>query len=120
MHLVFAPSGRRVIPYPPVSIAVLAAALEAAGLAEVWPVDLEMRLAAAHLSGDAPLIYQRRVLVEDVLAPSLSDETASYADLLWSSLGGPDGGDVGISVMGYDQVASALLLGRTALEHGCR
>ena len=120
MLLVFAPSGRRVIPYPPVSIAVLAAALEAAGLAEVWPVDLEMRLAAAHLSGDVPLIYQRRVLVEDVLAPSLSDETASYADLLWSSLGGPDGGDVGISVMGYDQVASALLLGRTALEHGCR
>lgn len=119
MKLLFAPSGKRVIPYPPVGIAILAAQLRAKGVdAEVC--DLEIELAARHVNGEETLLHRRAVDPLEAVAGELDPELREYADHLWSLLGSDGQAPLGISVMGFEQVASALLLARTALEQGRR
>lgn len=67
------------------------------------------------------LLYNGKLAVADVLSPDLTEPVRAYAAQLWHIIGGSSGADVlGISVMGFEQSASALLLARTALTHGMR
>jgi hypothetical protein len=120
VKLVFAPSGKRIIPYPPVGIALLAAGLRAERLDPAEPVDLEMELAYRRMQGESVLLYESGIATTDVLASVLTEPVQEYGSLLWRLVGAPAGGQLGISVMGFEQTASALLLGRIALENGAR
>jgi hypothetical protein len=120
MHLAYAPSARRIVPYPPVGIALLAAQLRAAGFVDIHVHDLEISFAYQHLTGNDNLLYESTLSNVDVLAEFPSDAVLAYADELWAEIGAPDGEDVALSVMGFEQVASALLLARIALRRGCR
>ncbi|MDX3537877.1 radical SAM protein [Streptomyces sp. MB09-01] len=117
MKLLFAPSGKRVIPYPPVGVAILAAELRAHGVtADVC--DLEIELAARRTNGEEALVHRRSLHPLEAVTGDLNPELREYADHLWAVAGSSGRAPVGISVMGFDQVASALLLARTALEQG--
>ncbi|WP_447002322.1 B12-binding domain-containing radical SAM protein [Saccharothrix isguenensis] len=119
MRLVYAPSARRIVPYPPVGIAVLAAQLGHAGL-DATAYDLEMELAWERVLGESCLLYESGLDSDTVLREALDDEVAEYGAKLWRAIDGSADHDVAISVMGYEQVASALLLARVALSNGCR
>ncbi len=120
LKLAFAPSAKRIIPYPPVGISLLAASLRQSGHdAEVF--DLEMELAGLRLKGEDVLLYDGVLSASDVLSPDLAAPIHAYGEQLWQIIGGSSGAEVlGISVMGFEQSASALLLARLALAHGMR
>lgn len=115
--IIYSPSARRVIPYPPVSLAVLASALQGEGVV-ARQLDLEIVVADACARDELPLVAERDIVVGEVLSLNLSLEVASYADFLSDAvqLSSLDG--LAISVMGQPQLASALLLARRALEAG--
>ena len=120
LKLAFAPSAKRIIPYPPVGISLLASSLRLSGHdAEVF--DLEIQLADLRRKGEDVLLYDGVLSTADVLSPDLAEPVRAYGEQLWQIIGGSSGTDVlGISVMGFEQSASALLLARLALAHGMR
>lgn len=112
--LLFAPSAKRIIPYPPVSIFMLASSLAGTGIA-VNPVDLEIELNHLHRENDDILIYKRRLQVGEVLAPNLNEEVRDFAAKITALLNLDNTTHIGISVMGYEQLATALLIARISL-----
>ncbi|MES2939374.1 MAG: radical SAM protein [Pseudomonadota bacterium] len=119
MKIVFAPSGRRMIPYPPCGPAVLEAA--ASPLVDTTVVDLEMLMWHEHQRGTPVPMYDGDpmdpwAILQDPLPAGL----CGYQDLLFARAGLAAGEHLAISVMGYEQLASALLLMRRALEGGSR
>src|SRR4051812_22099204 len=107
------------LPYPPVAPFMLAASVASGGRRVPDVVDLEMLLSSMHERGENSLIYGDGVHPAEALAPSASSEVLSYGELL-AQLVGIDDDAIAISVMGYPQLASALLLARLALEGGSR
>lgn len=117
VKIVYAPSGKRMLPYPPVAPFMLAASVSASGGRAPEVVDLEILLSSMYEHGQASLLYTDGLLPADALAPITSTAVEEYGDLL-ARLVGLDGENVAISVMGYPQLASALLLARIALQSG--
>jgi len=117
VKIVYAPSGKRMLPYPPVAPFMLAASVSASGGPEPHVVDLEIMLSSLYERGQKSLLYGDGLLPAEALESIPSSEVEAYGDLL-AELVGLDGEDVAISVMGYPQLASALLLARRALEGG--
>ena len=115
--VVYSPSARRVIPYPPVSLAVLASALGEQGIS-ARQIDLEMLVADAASRGEPLLVTEHGIEVSEVLSETLLPEVAAYADFLRGAVQLPQLDRLAISVMGQPQLASALLLARRALELG--
>ncbi len=119
MKLVYAPSGKRMIPYPPVGPAVLAGALSNIGMEEVHIVDLEMQMWGLHGAGVHLPIYDGKINPWEVLIAEITPEISEYQRILLESAHLQAGEPLGISVMGFEQLASALLLARAALANGC-
>src|SRR6266568_3299992 len=117
MRLLYAPSARRMIPYPPVATALLAAAVPHCAPKQV---DLEMRVRDLHGRTQSCLLYEGGLELPDVLAPALRPEVDVYRQQLLELAEIEPGEVVGISVMGRAQLASAMLLARAALAEGCR
>jgi hypothetical protein len=119
MRIVFAPSGRRMIPYPPCGPAVLEAAVSP--LTDVRVVDLEMLVWHEAQRGTPIPMYEGLTIDPSaVLAGTLTPEIAKYQELLYQLCSLEPGEHLAISVMGYEQLASALLLMQKALESGSR
>lgn len=119
MKIVFAPSGKRMIPYPPCGPAVLEAAVS--DHTQVSVRDLEMLVWEAHDKGESIPIYDGGSLDPwQMLKAELPDSTRSYQQMLVELSQVQAGEPLGISVMGYEQLASALLLMRAGLEAGSR
>ncbi len=120
MRIVYAPSGKRMLPYPPVGPFILAASAKAATGGEADVVDLEILLNAMHEAGEPCLLYDGELAPADVLAGDLSAEVVGYGRLLAELVGISGGVDVAISIMGFPQLASGFLLARLAMEAGGR
>lgn len=119
MKLAYAPSGKRAIPYPPVSLSVLAGAVKAAGLQEPQLLDLEMQLWAMAGRNQASL-PPKGVNASSVLEDGNDDATSALGACLFEALALDPGEPLGISVMGYEQLGSALLLTKLALQANSR
>jgi radical SAM superfamily enzyme len=107
------------IPYPPVGTALLAGAVDSLD-DEVRLIDLEMTIWREHQRHGKVLLYAGHIDVPRVLAQNEDSELGDYEALLVenSEIGARE--DVGISVMGFEQLASALLLARAAASKGSR
>ena len=120
MRLLYAPSARRMIPYPPVGVALLAGEIRESCQRTATVVDLEMSVWNEHRARSGVLLYEKGLDSSRVLTGDLDAEVQAYQKLLVEHSGIVPGEDVGISVMGFEQLASALLLCKAALERGAR
>jgi len=119
MKIYYAPSGKRMIPYPPVAPAILASALESRGvLAKV--IDLEMEAWVMNQSrgfwpDDRAMLEPYSIISHD-WRPQLTEFACTLSELAEYVPGEP----VAISTMGYEQLACTMILTSLALRNGSR
>ena len=116
MKLIYAPSAKRIIPYPPVGLAILSTSVFRRTGVTPEVIDLEIELNSAHYSGSPCSLYASRVTPSKVLRADLAREFVDYQAQLQSLVSLSENDCLGISVMGFEQLASALLLTRMALS----
>jgi Radical SAM superfamily len=120
MKLYYAPSGKRMLPYPPAGPALLAGALERDGiLSRVIDLEIEswtMSQAEMFWPADRSELHPFRILENEVW----STEINKFADRLLKLAQYVAGEPIGISTMGFEQAASTIVLMRAALKAGSR
>lgn len=117
--LIYAPSAKQMIPYPPAGIGILAGALMKCSGVSVKLFDLEMVTWNMANNGGDVLIYKNDIAPPDVFAGE-NIEIKSFGKVLFDLCDLKSGDGLGISVMGYPQLASTLMLIDEALEKGVR
>ncbi|WFU04541.1 radical SAM protein (plasmid) [Rhizobium sp. CB3171] len=120
MKLYYAPSGKRMLPYPPVAPALLAASLRKEGVvARVIDLEIEAWL-RDQLQGFWPtnrdILHPYRIIGEDGWSAELEEFACDLLDIAEYNPGEP----IGISTMGYEQLASTMILVKKALCAGSR
>lgn len=119
MKIIYSPSAKRMIPYPPVGPAVLASILKDNHgiMAEV--IDLEMALWKENDENGDVLLYREGLSSDVVLNKSrVTEEVVAYQNRLVDLISYKDGEAIALSIMGYEQLASAILLAEACLERG--
>lgn len=120
MKLLYAPSGKRMIPYPPVGIHVLASVLKKLGIPGIKTRDLEIVVWCLYNQGNDVLLYEEDVTPKQLLFGAKTDRVKYYQDFLYEVSEINLGEDVGISTMGFEQLASTILLVQKALDSGSK
>jgi hypothetical protein len=119
MKVVFAPSGKRIIPYPPVGPAVLAGALNSAGI-PAQAIDLEILSWQSHsqsAAGERRVTFDPyKILTDETWGPELQQFARRLTELCHYDPAEP----LGISTMGYEQLAASMALCKVALASGSR
>lgn len=106
------------IPYPPVGIAVLAGSLKESVDATV--VDLEMLVWAKQDPYINAILEDPETTISQILSNKISEQTLIASERLAALADYKDGDDLGISVMGYEQLACAMLFTQYALNKNSR
>lgn len=121
MKIVFSPSGKRMIPYPPVAPAILAAALDEINYIGVKVIDLEMELWKAHNERGDALLYTEGIDGKQLINGDIDTKSQKYVQFqnqLSLLIDYRAAEPVAISVMGFEQLASAILLALRCIEKG--
>jgi hypothetical protein len=120
VKIYYAPSGKRMIPYPPMAPAILSGALAENGL-EARSIDLEIE--AWRQEKETGFWPADRAILDAYRILSSSDwgkELHRFSDALVSLADYQPGERVAISIMGFEQLASAAILTRIALQNDSR
>jgi len=123
MKLIYAPSGKRIIPYPPVGINVLKMELNKENINNIELIDLEIILWNLHLKRRDILIFNKDTTPLDALKKNNFRNQSGinkYYKELNKILNIKEGDEIGISIMGYEQLFSTLLIIKIGLEKRCR
>lgn len=119
MKLLFPPSGKRMIPYHPVGISVLASALANEGI-EATAYDLE--IVAWSANQELPLWPSKRELIDPytLLHAPWDAELSAFALKLIALFDYQPGEPIGLSTMGYEQLLATFAILKLAIEAGSR